>query len=202
MSRCDFSRTPFARQPWEFDEIIPAIPEGPVYDSNSPLAETEVRFTEDPSERKRSIYFDWHEQDRELEIVAGYNPIGRDLLNAAITETESVHGPIKTLVITLARDNARAHARVMLDLGFQRIQDRNRTTWSYERNIEELRKAGRQRPKKVKPPKVEPEHVKEDIRPLMSLEQYREAEQKRLDLLAEIDRLRRLRDEHAGKDIT
>jgi len=121
-------------------------------DENSPLTEKEVRFEEDPSSRHRSIYFDFHNNlgEAELEIVAGYNPIGRDLLNAAISETESIHGPIKTLVITMARDNARASALFFVQSGFQRIQDRNRTTWSYSLDVEERRKVGKQRPKKVK----------------------------------------------------
>ena len=112
--REDFGRSPVARHQWELNDVdyIPAIPDHPYVDENSPLAETEVRFSEDEGARHRSIYLDWHNHqgERELEIVVGYNPISRELLNSAITETEAVHRPLKTLAITMARDNARAHA--------------------------------------------------------------------------------------------
>lgn len=145
-------RVPIAR-PYDDDTIfIPAIPDHPWVDDNSPLAETEVRFSEDEGARHRSIYLDWHNHqgERELEIVVGYNPISRELLNSAITETEAVHRPLKTLAITMARDNARAHALFFVQSGFQRAADRSRTTWTYTLDIEERRKAGKQRPKKAR----------------------------------------------------
>jgi hypothetical protein len=152
--REDFGRSPVARHQWELNDVdyIPAIPDHPYVDENSPLAETEVRFSEDEGARHRSIYLDWHNHqgERELEIVAGYNPISRELLNSAITETEAVHGPLKTLAITMARDNARAHALFFVQSGFQRAADRSRTTWTYTLDIEERRKAGKQRPKKAR----------------------------------------------------
>jgi hypothetical protein len=149
---------PIAR-PYDDDTIfIPAIPDHPWVDDNSPLSETEVRFTEDENARHKSIYFDFHNNqgERELEIVCGFCPIRREILNSAIAETESVHGPLKTLAVTMAVPNARAHALFFAQAEFKRSADRSRTTWTYLIDIEERRQRSRQRPKRVKL-KKEPE---------------------------------------------
>jgi hypothetical protein len=157
-SRQDFGRIPIAR-PYDDDTIfIPAIPDHPWVDDNSPLSETEVRFTEDENARHKSIYFDFHNNqgERELEIVCGFCPIRREILNSAIAETESVHGPLKALAVTMAVPNARAHALFFAQAEFKRSADRSRTTWTYLIDIEERRQRSRQRPKRVKL-KKEPE---------------------------------------------
>jgi hypothetical protein len=188
------SRTPFAR-PYDDDTIfIPAVPDGSYVDDNSPLAETEVRFEEDPSSRHRSVYFDFHDNlgEAELEIVVGFNPISRDLLNSAITETESVHGPIKILAVTMARDNARAYALFFVQSGFQRAADRSRTTWTYTLDVEERRKVGKQRPKKARVVDVKTEAKVEDIRPTMTAQQYADKQTELERLKQEVERLERL----------
>ena len=177
-----YGRMPFAHQSYELDEIIPAIPDGPVIDENSPLAETEVRFSEDENARHKSIYYDWHEQDRELEIVCGYCSIRREMLNLALHEAQNIHGPVETVAVTLAIKNARAHAAFLLDLGFKRTQDRSRTTWTYVSNVEEQR-TRRHHPKRHRiVVKLAPD-PKPELKPLMTVSEYQ-------NKTAELDALR------------
>jgi hypothetical protein len=75
--------------------------------------------------------------ERELEIVAGYNSVRRELLNDALKETMAVHGQVKTLTVTLAIPNARMHVRLFQGHGFRRVADRSRKTWSFSSDIEE-----------------------------------------------------------------
>jgi hypothetical protein len=151
-----FHRESFAQRPYELDEISPAVEYGVSVDENSPLAETEVRFNEDEADRHRSIHLDWHNsemfQERELEIVCGYNPCRRELLNDAVKEISAVHGEIKILTVTMAVQNARCHALFFQEYGFKRVADRSRKTWSFSCDLKEhkIRKQHRKpRAKKI-----------------------------------------------------
>ena len=150
MGRTDFNRTPFARP--EFDEdYIPAVvyPDEVSFDPNSP--DSEVRFVDDDNARRRSIFLDYHNNsgEQELEIVAGYNSVRRELLNDALKEKTAVHGQIKTLAVTMAIQNARAHALFFTQNGFKRVADRSRTTWTYVCDIEEQKLRKKERPERV-----------------------------------------------------
>ncbi|MGA8618002.1 MAG: hypothetical protein WB660_05715 [Candidatus Sulfotelmatobacter sp.] len=178
-----FGRTPFARQPFEYDEVIPSIPEGPVVDDNSPLSSLEVRFHEDESARHRSIHLDWHTETRELEIVAGYCSVTRETLNFALHETEGVHGPVKTLAVTLATQNARAHALFFVKMGFTRSQDRSRNTWTYVSDVEEHRAKKKERKPRAKPVVVDVKNVpRPEIKSMMTFEEF-QGKQAELDAL-------------------
>jgi hypothetical protein len=84
------------------------------------------------------------------------------MLNVALHEAQNVHGPVKTLAVTMATQNARAHALFFVQHGFTRTADRSRNTWTYISDVEEqkLRKQCQSRAKKAKPePKPEPTHL-------------------------------------------
>jgi hypothetical protein len=125
-----FHREPFAQSTADWEDFIPAIPESSFVDDNSP--DSEVHFDDNPNDRRRSIYLDFHNNagEAELEIVAGYNSIRRELLNEALKEKTKLHGEIKTLAVTMATQNARAHALFFLQNGFVRSADRSRSTWT------------------------------------------------------------------------
>ena len=203
MGRVDFGRTPMARAYDDDTIFIPSIPDGPVIDDNSPMSTPEIHFDDDEN-RRRSTHLDFHNNagEQELELVCGYNATSREELNQSLAEVQAIHGPVNTITVTMAIQNARSHALFFLQNGFKRAADRSHNTWTYTCDLEEHRTKKRERPKMKKPKVQEPEVKPEPIVVKMTIEQYREAEQKRIDLLAEIDRLRRLRDEHAGKDIT
>jgi hypothetical protein len=182
-----FGRTPFAQQPYELDEIIPAVEYGVSCDDNSPLAEMEVRFGNNEADRHRSIHLDFHNNmgERELEIVAGYNTVKRELLNDAMKEITAVHGEVKTLTVTLAVQNARCHALFFQEFGFKRVADRSRKTWSYSIDLEEhkIRKQHRKpRRRVVDIQKSEPASEPVELKFSMSLEEL-QAKQRKLDEL-------------------
>jgi hypothetical protein len=189
MGRIDFGRESFAR-PHELDEdYIPSVSESSFVDDNSPLSDTEVRFGDNEADRPRSIHLDWHNNmgERELEIIAGYNSVRRELLNDALKETMAVHGQVKTLTVTLAIPNARVHVRFFQEHAFERVADRSRKTWSFSSDIEEqkLRKKERKprasRVVDIKPePKPDP---KTELKPLMTVSEYQ-------NKTAELDALR------------
>jgi hypothetical protein len=191
MSRLDFGRIPIASDPLDDTIYLPSIPEGSYVDENSPLAETEVQFNEDPNARHRSIYFDFHEQDRELEIVAGFCSIHREILNSALAEARSVHGEVRTLAVTMAIKNARVHALFFVQHGFKRAADRSRTTWTYEIDLEEHRL--RKQPRRIpKPSKAEQPKPAEDLRPTMTIDEF----QRKTQLLQELrERIQKLQNE-------
>ena len=170
-----FHRTPYAQQPYELDEIIPAIPESSFVDDNSPLADKEVRFDDDLNERKRSIFLDWHDNnsEQELEIVAGFNSVRRELLNEVLKERTALHGTIKTLAVTMATQNARAHALFFTQNGFTRAADRSRNTWTYVCDLEaqRQRKKARKR-RRIVDVKEKPKEVVPELKPLLTVQQY------------------------------
>ncbi len=192
MGRTDFNRTPFARP--EFDEdFIPAVvyPDEASFDPNSP--DSEVRFTEDENSRRRSIYLDFHNNngEQELEIVAGFNSVRRELLNEALKEKTTVHGRIRTLAVTMATQNARAHALFFAQNGFKRVADRSRTSWTYICDIEEqkLRKKERHRAKRVVDVKKLETPPVPALKLTMPSDEYQAAIERKAELDREIERL-------------
>lgn len=199
------SRTPFARSHEDLGDYIGSVPEGNYVDENSPLSTVEVHFDDDESARRKSTHLDWHNNagEQELELVAGFNAISREDLNQSLAEIQAVHGPVKTLAITMAIQNARSHALFFLQNGFKRVADRSRNTWTHLCDLDEHRAKKRGRPKRhVDVKKDEPEPKPEQLEFKMSATEYADAEQRRADLLAEIERLQTLKDEHVGRDIT
>jgi hypothetical protein len=201
MSRADFGRSPIARQPWDFDEIIPAIPDnlGMQDVSNSPLEEREVgKYAVIRDDfRKRSVAVDFDVATGELKVLAFDQRINVKMLAEYLKAARAEGKQIKSMSVSMTVESAREFRFDAAQANF--VRDESRDTpllWTYVNPLTV-------RPKMKKPKAVpEPEVKLEPIVAKMTIEQYREAEQKRLDLLAEIDRLRRLRDEHAGKDIT
>ena len=130
-------------------------------------------------------------QERELEIVAGYNSVRRELLNDALKETMAVHGQIKTLTVTMAIPNARVHVRFFQDHGFKRVADRSRKTWSFSADIEEqkLRKKERPRAKRVVDVKESERPPAPELKLTMSADEYQAAMERKAELDREIERL-------------
>ena len=187
MGREDFGRAPIAR-PYD-EDYIPAIvyPDELSCDPNTPDAE--VQF-EDARAKHASIFLDFHNNngEQELEIVCGFNSARRELLNDALKEMMAVHGTIKTLAVTMATQNARAHALFFIQNGFTRAADRSRNTWTYVCDLAEHRQRKKERkPRAKKIVDIKSEPVQE-LKPLLTVEQYRQK-------CAELDRLRALLNE-------
>jgi hypothetical protein len=117
--------------------------------ANSPHAEQEVRFVDADVEtdRKRSVYLDWHTDTQEGEVRAFFNHMNRERLNMALNEFKNLYPDIKVLAVTMNVDNARAHMLFFAQMNFKRATERDtRTTWTFVCDLEERRAALRKRP--------------------------------------------------------
>ena len=95
-----------------------------------------------------------------------------------------MHGPVKTLAVTLATQNARAHALFFVQHGFKRSQDRSRNTWTYVSDVEELRAKKKERKARPKPV-VDVNNVpRPEIKSMMTFEEF-QSKQAELDALRE-----------------
>jgi hypothetical protein len=159
---------------------------------NSPHAEKEVRFvdTDVETERKRSVYLDWHADTQEGEVRAYFNRMDRERLNIALNEFKNLHSDIKVLAVTMNVDNARAHMLFFAQNSFKRATERDtRTTWTFVCDLEERRAALRKRPnngrKKAVVPKPEPQP---EFR--MTVTEYQDKSRELEEIRARITRLK------------
>jgi hypothetical protein len=136
------------------------------------------------------MFVDWHDNnsEQELEIVAGYNSINRGFLNEVLKETTAVHGPVKTLAVTMATQNARAHALFFIQNGFTRAADRSRNTWTYVCDLVEHRQRKKERKPRVLEVKETPKPAPIELKP-MPVSEYQGLLERKAALDREIERL-------------
>ena len=148
MGRCDFGRTSLP-QPDDGTIYLPAW--GATNESSSVIDnpnEIEVHFTESPDARRVSVCSEWHEKERELEVIVGFNQIKADALDSLLKNTTERYGTVKTLTITGATANMRGlcHRTWLEKSGFKRVPDRSRSTWSFSLDLEQAVANRRKRP--------------------------------------------------------
>ena len=160
MSREDFGRSPIARQPWEFDEIIPAIPDHPYQDDNSPLADREVgKFDALKSDQmKRSMAFDFLRGTGEFRVLAFFNHVTIPHLAEFLKTARKEYGAenIKSMSLLLDVESSKEMSCELAANGFVRDESRDQPLYRTFVNPLVVRKRA-QKPKAVvvEPPKPE-----------------------------------------------